>query len=310
MKKRIFMSCCLSVIAMLGASCTASDRTTQYQVSDVVVENYTWIGKIPKARRVKITNFYGNISSRIRSEAKIGISATIQKIGPTPAIPSFDIDDSGDVTVITVVYPQGQKDKAGHFIGRTDVSIVVPEYVSVEMQTTYGDIGGKKHFSPMTAKTQSGNITLGSVGELNAYSVSGNITLDMYNIIWKNEQKVYTEQGDIKATIAQQSDLEVLVSGKSIDHNLAEYQIPLTQTGNTLGFILNNAHSSAQLQAPNGSVKVELIVKPHGGYVALPSEFDGDIRNLPKAKPWKPGDPIREQDDKGRRKTNRSVNGK
>ena len=313
MKNRIFMSCRLSLLALLASLSVSAcaepvpshqskpQTDKRFGVEDVVVENYTWIGKIPTTKRVVITNFYGNISSRLRSEAQFGISATIQKIGPKPAIPSFDISEEGGVTVISVKYPNGQKDQAGNLIGRTDISIVVPEYVAVEMDTSYGDIGAKKHFSSLTAKTQSGKITLGSVGELNAYSDTGNITLDMYNIIWKNNQKVHTKHGNIKATIAQQADLEVQISGKTIAHNLAEFSIPVTQTDNSLGFILNQAHSNASLTAPNGSVSVEVITKPHGGYVSIPSSFDGDIRNLPKAKPWQPGDPIREQDDKGRR---------
>ncbi len=319
MKNRIFMSCRLSLLTLLvsfGLSACAEQAPTvqtkpqidkRFGVEDVVVENYTWIGKVPKTKRVVITNFYGNISSRLRSEAQIGISATIQKIGPKPAIPSFDISEEGGVTVINVNYPNGQKDQAGYLIGRTDISIVVPEYVSVEMQTSYGDIGAKKHFSSLSAKTQSGKITLGSVGELNAFSDTGNITLDMYNIIWKNNQKVQTKHGNIKATIAQQADLKVEINGKTIAHNLGEFQIPLTQTDDSLGFALNKAHSNASLSAPNGSVSVEVITKPHGGYVAIPGSFDGDIRNLPKAKPWQPGDPIREQDDKGKGRSSKQV---
>jgi hypothetical protein len=306
MNKRIFMSSCLGLLSLLCSACGSNmppKSSIKYNLNDVVVENYTWIGKIPQHKKVRITNFYGNISSRLRSEEKIGISATIQKIGPQPAIPSFDIQHVDGVTQITVVYPNGQKDESGNFIGRVDVAIIVPEYVAVEMETSYGDIGAKKHFSSMTAKTHSGNIALGSVGELNAYSQTGNITVDMYNVIWKADQQFKTEQGNINVVIAQQSKLGVKASGKTVSHNLAQFNIPVQQQHSSLAFTLNGKGTNAQFNAPNGSINLEVITKPHGGYVAVPSGFDGDVRNLPTVKPWQPGDPIREQDDKGRRKS-------
>jgi hypothetical protein len=62
MKNRIFMSCCLSLLALLGSVSGCAEQVPAAQnkplidkrfgVNDVVVENYTWIGKIPKTKRV------------------------------------------------------------------------------------------------------------------------------------------------------------------------------------------------------------------------------------------------------------------
>ena len=275
-----------------------------FSLKDVVLENYTWTGDLPAHRKIKIVNHYGNISTRTRSEASVGLSASIQKIGPTPAIPTFDIQETPNQTLITVIYPHGQYNSDNQMIGRVDVAVVVPETVGVVMESTWGTIKTKKHFSNMSAKTVSGNISLGSVGEINAESVSGNISIDHYNINWHNPQKIYTEQGSIKLVLAKLANVNVNASGKSLTSNYYQDNIQSTAEKSVLSFSLNQANSIINLSAPKGSVNIDLIEKPHGGYVGLPTEFNGDIRDLPTVPAWQPGDPIREQNDRRSSKKN------
>lgn len=267
-------------------------------VVDVVLENYVWTDELPKHRKIRVINHYGNIASRLRSERKVGISAAIQKIGAQPAIPTFDIEETAQYTQITVNYPNGQYNADNQMIGRVDIAVIVPESVSVEMESTWGTIKSKKHFSNMSAKTTSGNISLGSVGELNVESVSGDISIDHYNINWHNPQRLYTEQGDIQLTLAKVSNALVSVQAKSITSNYYQNNIQSNAEQSLLSFTLNHKNSIIELVAPQGKASINLIDKPHGAYIALPSEFNGDIRNLPTVPAWQPGDPIREQDDR------------
>lgn len=267
-------------------------------MKDVVLENYVWVGELPKHRKIKVINHYGNIASRLRSERKVGISAAIQKIGPKPAIPTFDIQEKADYTQITVNYPDGQYNSDKQMIGRVDIAVIVPESVSVEMESTWGTIKSKKHFSNMSAKSISGNITLGSVGELNVESVSGDISIDHYNINWHNRQLLYTKQGDIQLTLAKVANVTVNVRAKSITSNYYQKNIQANSEQSLLSFTLNDENTIIQLVAPQGKVSIDLIDKPHGAYIVLPSGFDGDIRDLPTVPAWQPGDPIREQDDR------------
>jgi len=287
--------------SLLCSTALYADQSTQLKsnsVKGVVLENYAWTGELPEHRKISIINHYGNISSRLRSERKVGISAIIQKIGHNPAIPTFDIQETAEYTQITVNYPDGQYNSDGQMIGRVDIAVIVPESVTVEMESTWGTIKSKKHFSNMYAKTISGNISLGSVGELNVESVTGNISIDHYNINWHNPQRLYTEQGDIQLTLAKVANTAVSVQAKSISSNYYQNNTQSTADTSLLSFTLNAGNSIIKVLAPQGEVSIDLIDKPHGAYIALPSGFDGDIRDLPTVPAWQPGDPIREQDDR------------
>jgi len=289
-----------AVSVLFGLLCAINMpvKAKDYELKDVVIENYNWIGELPKNRKVKVVNNYGNVSTRIRSESQIGVSAAIQKIGPNPAIPDFNIKETSQYTLITVIYPNGQKDEDGDFIGRVDIAVTIPETISIEMESTWGDIKSKKHFSNLKAKTISGDIALGSVGELNASSVSGNITIDHYNINWPNNQYIATQSGDIHFTISKLSNIAIQAQAHFIKSNYSQVNIHKNNESSYLSINLNNSQSTMVLNAPRGLIDLNMIDKPHGGYVGIPTEFSGDIRNLPTAIQWKPGDPITEKNDR------------
>jgi len=278
MYKRLLLVSMISVSSLAGAKL--------YSAKDVLIENKIIMGDIPASQKVRVINHFGNIASRLRDEPRVAFSAAIQKIGPTPATPKFDIQDIEGVRVITVQYPDGQRDADGDFIGRTDVAIVVPAYVSVEMETTWGSAKAKKHFSNLSARTESGDIAFGTTGEVNAHSQSGNVSLDMYNVDWKNPQNVHTDTGDIKLVFAKQANIQISARAQATTHNFQQASFPLSQPNpQQLELSLNQAKSKIALSAPEGQIDLKLIDKPRGGYIHVSPEFDADTHPSLKVTP-------------------------
>jgi len=278
MYKRLLLVSMISVSSLAGAK--------QYSAQDVVLENKVIMGDIPVSQKIRVINHFGNIASRLRDEPRVAFSAAIQKIGPNPATPKFDIQDVEGVRVIRVNYPDGQRDMDGDFIGRTDVAIMVPAYVSVEMETTWGTAKAKKHFSNLSAKTESGDIAFGTTGEVNAHSQSGNISLDMYNVDWKNSQNIHTDTGDIKLVFAKQANLRVSAQALKTTHNFQQANFPHTQPNSQKVEVnFNQAKSKIELSAPKGKIDLKLIDKPRGGYIHVSPEFDADTHPSLKVTP-------------------------
>ncbi len=259
----------------------------------VSIHSFEWDGAIPSNKTVVVNNPYGDIRARNNGEKKIYFHATYQKIGDKPLEPTFKIDQLDGKWFISVAYPESIRDKKGALRGRTDVSILLPGDVSIDAMTKDGMIKIDKTSSDVIAKSHSGKIKLSTTGLFKAYVNSGTIDLKLRGFKKLGESVAISDQGTIKAEIFSDMDISLSAAtkgkisrdGKPTKNKRYEYQ-----KGNKL--------AKVQLQSKTGDIKVFIADPPALVKSVVPVSVNKDLRDLPREKDWKPGDPIVERDDK------------
>lgn len=264
------------------------------------IKSFDWKGQIAPNRLVVIKNPYGSIRSRNNSEQKVFVHATYQLIGDTPLQPEFRTLELDNQTLIEVDYPQNIRDEKGQLRGRTDISVLFPSDVSVFAETRDGLIKIDKSESHVEAHTHSGEISLTTTGLFSVSSQSGKISLKLRGQKQAGESFASTKSGSIKAEIFKDMSLHLTANTSAeltLNDKIQDQALIISQAGNL---------SKVALVSQQGQIAVQLVDPPALTHSIIPSSMapsnvtsvDIDLRDVKKARPWQPGDPIFDRDDK------------
>jgi hypothetical protein len=271
----------ISLLLLVGTSAVA-----QSDERAVILEHYKWFGETPKAKLIRVINPFGSITTRNTTYDNIEVSGVIQRIGDNPGLHKIDIRDNKGVTEIVVSYPKGNKNNKGQLTGRFDLGIWVPAWVTVDMATDFGDIKVKKHASNIIAKTQSGKISIGASGLVNASSVSGNISADLYGERFSHAMSIASQTGDVKVKISQKASVIIHAhSATPVKSNISDYQaIKLARFGDN--------ELIAQLAADNKpSSKLQIAAEQGLLFIYIAKKPSYRIKSVPRLLSRKRGDP-------------------
>ena len=254
--RRPLISQVFMLLSALGAfSTVAAEQAVKQDNREVKIKQYKWFGDSPKAKRIRVINPYGNITSRTSYYSSVELSGAIQKIGKNPPQHQIDINDNNGVTEVVVSYPDGIRNAMGQLAGRVDLGVWVPSWVSIELETDFGDIKVKKSASNITAKSNSGKISIGTSGLVEAQSDSGNISIDFYDERYRQSMKVVSKTGDVKVNLSQNAKVQIdAQSGHKISNNFADYP-KVKVTKKDLGL-----NAKIALVRPGGKVKLTPLV--------------------------------------------------
>ena len=211
----------LVLLALLAVNVQAH---TRHDAGAVKVSHYKYTGDTPKAKKVRVINPFGSITSRNTSYDEVELSGIIQKIGEQPAIHDIDIRDNNGVMEIEIRYPDGNRNNLGELTGRFDIGVWVPQWVTVEMITDFGDIKVKKSASNITARSKSGKMSIGTAGWVNAHSDSGNIKVDFLSERFQGPMQVSSGSGDVRVNLSKSARLALkAISQQTISGNLESF---------------------------------------------------------------------------------------
>lgn len=308
-------------IALLLTACSQEPTATEYTKSDVKLSKYNWRGELPEKSKVVLINRFGNITTRTTKQDKIEISGIIQRVGVDAPEPKVEVSDDKGVTKIEVLYDRATVDSFNNRVGRMDIGIYVPKGITVEMISTFGDIKSKKHSSNLIATSDSGKIKLQTRGTMYASTNSGDINAHL--MTWtkhplesksKKKRKYYLQSEKGNVSVYFPSELSISLeaeAGKGVSTEKELFKDIVKQfDGSKFNFQFGNGERVLKAVSKLGIVSLN----PQGEFVSQlsqPGSFEGDVRDLPKTKPWKPGDPVIEMQDgrsdkKGKFRTNQT----
>jgi len=283
----------LLIVFLILASLKSFAHPGGHQETPFQIVSHDWQGVIPANKVVIVKNEYGSIRSRSNSEEKVFMHATYQKIGHQALSPRFDIKEMDGNLYITIEYDESIKDTNGALRGRTDISVLFPPSVKIIAETTSGMIKIDKTHSHVDAKTTTGKIKLTTTGLFNAITDSGKIQLRLRGMHTQGQSSATSESGEISADIFTDMDIKLKASSDGVIFFNGE-----KLNSRKYSYDHGNQSSDVNFKSKSGDIRINQVTPPALVKSVVPTINKVDLRNLPKSKPWKPGDPTKEVNPK------------
>lgn len=260
-----------------------------HQETPFQIVSHDWQGEIPVNKLVIVKNQYGSIRSRSNSEEKVFMHATYQRIGHQGLSPRFDIKEMEGNLYITIHYDESINDSKGQLRGRTDISVLFPPSVKIIAETSTGMIKIDKTHSHVDAKTISGKIKLTTTGLFNVETESGDIHLRLRGMHTKGHSQANSKSGKITADIFTDMDIDLKAKAEGVI-----YLNGTKLKDGTYSYQHGEQGSTVNFKSSLGDIKINQVSPPELVKSVVPTKKKIDLRNLPKSKPWKVGDPTKD----------------
>ncbi len=261
--------------------------------SELEVSSFRTSAQLESERRIEVVNVFGDLRIRNSRQGDLGISAIIQNLGGDQAPPKVDIAETDYGYQIVVSHHSGEHE----FDGRLDLTLLVPTNTSVVARTASGDIHAR-YKGNLKAISGSGNLTVDVKGPIDIRTDSGSVRAWINPVDIQISQRIASGGGEIIAKMPETVDFNIhaftrgmidtsppnVPGGKaSIDNNINHWK----RAGGEKRIVIESVSGAIQLhflRSPQTSISQS----------SAPVYVDEDLRDLPKAKEWTSGMPIKE----------------
>jgi len=280
MSTRPAFALALALLTLSLASCTSQKTVSESPIRPAVAFDPPmpefpdlrlgrmpqWYQDMAEGGEIVIDNPHGSVYVRYnRGGRRVGISATVQRLGPNPQIEELRLYARPELVRFEVSYPEAGRDDANLPYGRpgrVDLAVLVPEGIPLRVRTRDGAVTGKRLRSRLDIETGSGDISFSGSDSVRARSVSGNISVALSSAKWSGTTDLHTEQGAIRLEfpVSAPASIDIASSGRLLAEPEVLAKALHARPGGWTGTWRDPGPGQHRLLLRNGSGDVTLLV--------------------------------------------------
>lgn len=203
------------------------------------MERFSWTGRLEAgcleaATRVRVVNEFGDIRTRASADARIDVSAVIQKREDLNAEPDIAIVESDDGLRVEVRFPEASIDRALIAPGRredrrVDLVVFLPPGVELSARTVRGLIEAKGLTGTADLRSERGDLVIQTSASVDARTEHGSIAAVLRGRGWTSPPRLETLTGDIRVELPPAIDAVVRISTRG--EITTDYSIEIQRDG-------------------------------------------------------------------------------
>jgi len=184
----------LAAVAAVMPALAASAGEDQWQLDR---REARW--PVESAETIEIHNPWGDIYLRTHDREQLYLLTHTQRHGSDPRQALVDLQRRDEVLTITTRFDDQPQAKADDWDRRrTDATVFVPSGKAVNCSTTHGRIEARGLWSPVSVRSDTGDISLRVAGPIQARSKHGAISVFFLSTDWARPSTLETVTGPIE----------------------------------------------------------------------------------------------------------------